>query len=98
MEITKAGVRELVEQVLLNLDGRVHPGPSGSVSGSPTAQQGVFPDIDSAVRAARSAHNELMARTLETRCKMIAAMRREVNGYRLHPTGRVALSRVWIAR
>ncbi len=28
----------------------------------------------------------------------LAAMRREVYGYRLHPTGRVLLSRVWIAR
>lgn len=28
----------------------------------------------------------------------LAAMRREVNGYRLHPTGRVLLSRVWMAR
>ncbi|NNE44804.1 MAG: ABC transporter substrate-binding protein [Gemmatimonadetes bacterium] len=28
----------------------------------------------------------------------LAAMRHEVSGYRLHPTGRVLLSRVWLAR
>jgi peptide/nickel transport system substrate-binding protein len=27
----------------------------------------------------------------------LAAMRREVTGYRLHPTGRVLLSRVWLS-
>ena len=28
----------------------------------------------------------------------LAAMRQQVNGYRLHPTGRVLLSRVWLSR
>jgi hypothetical protein len=27
----------------------------------------------------------------------LAAIRKNVNGYRLHPTGRVLLSRVWLA-
>jgi acyl-CoA reductase-like NAD-dependent aldehyde dehydrogenase len=79
MEITEASVRELVEQVLESLDGRILRSASGegAVTGARGAQ-GIFPDIDQAVRAARSAHQQLMARTLETRRKMIAAMRVEL--------------------
>ncbi|UCF99911.1 MAG: aldehyde dehydrogenase EutE [Spirochaetaceae bacterium] len=80
MEITEASVRELVEQVLTSLDGKILRSPSripGSETGS-GSRAGVFPDIDGAIRAARGAHNELMARTLDTRRKMIAAMRQGV--------------------
>ena len=85
MEITEASVRQLVEQVLTSLDGKilrassltgtvgVPVGVSASGSG-----RGVFPDIDAAIAAARSAQRELMARTLETRSDVIAAMRRAV--------------------
>jgi acyl-CoA reductase-like NAD-dependent aldehyde dehydrogenase len=79
MEITEASVRQLVEQVLTSLDGKILRGApgAGSVASGPVAgaRRGVFPDIDAAIRAARSAHEELMARTLETRRQMIAAMR-----------------------
>jgi len=85
MEITEASVRELVEQVLTSLDGKILRGATGlgSTSGGgagPVAGtgRGVFPDIDAAIRAARSAHEELMARTLETRTHMVAAMRQAV--------------------
>jgi acyl-CoA reductase-like NAD-dependent aldehyde dehydrogenase len=85
MEITEASVRALVEQVLTSLDGKILRGaPAGAESASAggpaaAARRGVFPDIDGAVGAARRAHEELMARTLETRTRMIAAMRRAVN-------------------
>ena len=85
MEITEASVRELVEKVLTSLDGKILRSSSqgesaggigvGSVIG---AGRGVFPDIDTAILAARSAHKELTARTLETRTHMIAAMRQAV--------------------
>ena len=78
MEITEASVRDLVEQVLLGLDGKILRGTSGSMSSGARGQNGVFADIDSAIRAARVAHNELMGRTLETRREMIASMRRAV--------------------
>src|SRR3990170_3403523 len=70
MEITEANIRELVEQVVKSLDGQLL-----RRDGARAAQAGVLPDIESAVRAARTAHQELMKRTLETRRKMVAAMR-----------------------
>jgi len=80
MEITEANVRELVQQVLASLDGKILKGGTPSVTSAAAAGHGVFPDIDSAARAARSAHEQLMARTLETRRRMIAAMRQAVLG------------------
>jgi hypothetical protein len=78
MEITEASVRDLVEQVLLSLDGKILRGTSGSMPSGTRGKNGVFPDIDSAIRTARIAQNELMGRTLETRRKMIASMRQAV--------------------
>jgi acyl-CoA reductase-like NAD-dependent aldehyde dehydrogenase len=95
MEITEASVRQLVEQVLTSLDGKIlRAAPGGGIAapaapGSATAGSsvataaaglGVFSDIDGAIGAARRAHDELMARTLETRTQMIASMRRAVLG------------------
>jgi acyl-CoA reductase-like NAD-dependent aldehyde dehydrogenase len=79
MEISEASIRELVEQVLSSLDGKILKTGSGAVSArQPAAGSGVFGDIETAIRAARRAYNELAARTLDTRRKMIAAMRQEV--------------------
>lgn len=80
MEITEASVRALVEQVLTSLDGKILRGAAEStgVAAGVGAKKGVFPDIDAAIGAARSAHEELMARTLETRRQMVAAMRAAV--------------------
>jgi acyl-CoA reductase-like NAD-dependent aldehyde dehydrogenase len=77
MEINEAGIRELVEQVLSSLDGKIPGMGSDAVSAKPAAGSGVFEDIETAIRAARSAHDELAARTLDTRRRMIAAMRQE---------------------
>jgi acyl-CoA reductase-like NAD-dependent aldehyde dehydrogenase len=83
MEITEASVRQLVEQVLTGLDGKILRGAAGESGGfagvtGAGSGRGLFPDIDGAVAAARRAHNELMARTLETRSHVIAAMRQAV--------------------
>jgi acyl-CoA reductase-like NAD-dependent aldehyde dehydrogenase len=86
MEITEASVRQLVEQVLTSLDGKILRGAAdaGSSAGSAAggsvtgAGWGVFPDIDAAIARARSAQQELMARTLETRRQMVTAMRQAV--------------------
>ncbi len=81
MEITEASVRQLVEQVLTSLDGKIlrASSPAGTaVAPAGASGRGVFPDIDAAIAAARSAQGELMARTLETRSDVIAAMRRAV--------------------
>lgn len=67
MELTEQAVRELVAQVLQGLDGKV---PADDSSGL-----GIFPDTDSAVRAARAAHKELAAAGLEMRKHMVAALR-----------------------
>ncbi|MBN1836320.1 MAG: aldehyde dehydrogenase EutE [Spirochaetales bacterium] len=75
MEITEASVRELVEQIINALDGKIVTGPStASVAPSP-GQPGVFPSIDAAIQAAAEAQARLAASTLEVRRRMVAAMR-----------------------
>jgi acyl-CoA reductase-like NAD-dependent aldehyde dehydrogenase len=71
MEVNEAAIRALVEQVVRSLHGGQAAGGAEAAGG----QAGVFGDIESAVRSARKAHEELMGRTLETRRRMIAAMR-----------------------
>lgn len=44
-------------------------------SGCGTGRRGIFEDVDSAVAAARDAHEQLLRLDLETRAKMIQAMR-----------------------
>jgi len=78
MEITEAKVRDLVEQVILSLDEKGLRGAAGFATAAPTSLSGVFPDIEGAIRAARSAYLELMQTSLETRRAMIAAMREAV--------------------
>src|SRR5208283_1352296 len=81
-------IRLIVEQVLKSYDMQALLGvsPAGGDKsagyvGVPSAAQlgsGVFPDVDSAVAAAGAAQRELVALPLDTRRKMIAAMRRAV--------------------
>ena len=71
MEVNEAAIRSLVEQVVRSLHGGQAAGGAKATGG----QAGVFGDIESAVRSARKAHEELMGCTLETRRRMIAAMR-----------------------
>ena len=68
MELTEQSIRQLVTEVVKQLDLNVKE--AGTVSGS-----GIFPDIDSAVQAAKTAHQELTAMKLETRGRLVAAMR-----------------------
>jgi len=78
MEINEAAVRALVEQVVRNLQGGLATGvPGAPAAAVETGLAGVFADIDSAATAARRAHEQLMACTLETRRRIIAAMREE---------------------
>jgi aldehyde dehydrogenase len=73
-------IRRIVEEVLKSPD---LSGLLGSLSSAPAAPAaalgcGVFSDVESAVRAAGAAQRELMALPLDTRTRMIQAMRRAV--------------------
>lgn len=73
-------IRLIVEQVLKSPDFATLLG-SGAPAASAPAQQlgpGAFPDVDSAVAAAAVAQRELVMLPLDTRRRMIAAMRRAV--------------------
>jgi len=90
MEVTERAVRELVEQIVTGLDGKIWspgtvsdpsgtiPDPSAAVSAGQTGQLGVFSSIDAAIQAAGAAHARLAAGTLELRRKIIASMREAV--------------------
>jgi acyl-CoA reductase-like NAD-dependent aldehyde dehydrogenase len=78
MELTETAVRELVAQVLRGLDGKLAAGGAVPGGAEQPSGAGVFPDTDSAVRAARKAHAELAAAGLETRKRMVAALREAV--------------------
>ncbi len=74
MEITEQNIRLLVEKIVDHLDlpdikGRTEKAQFG---------HGIFPDIESAIRAANIAHQELMKLTLETRKAIIQQMRQAV--------------------
>ncbi len=73
METLEQNIRVLVEQVLQE----IHP---HSVQSEPPSESGigVFADINSAIAAARIAHNELMKLTLETRKALIQNMRQTI--------------------
>jgi len=64
-------IRDVVAEVLSRLDGR-GPSPASSTGGG---DRGVFQDVDSAVRAARVAQRQLVARTLEQRRAAIQCIR-----------------------
>jgi hypothetical protein len=77
-------IRQIVEQVLKSPDiaallGTADSGPGAAGSPSSAVDSGgVFADVDSAVNAAAAAQRELISLPLETRTRMIEAMRRAV--------------------
>jgi acyl-CoA reductase-like NAD-dependent aldehyde dehydrogenase len=80
MAQTADEIRQIVEQVLKSSDiaallGATDLGPKAS---SKEEGGGVFSDVDSAVKAAGVAQRELIALPLDTRTRMIEAMRRAV--------------------
>jgi len=75
-------IRQIVEQVLKSADfsallGSAESGPAGA---KPSAALGcgVFSDVEGAVRAAAAAQRELIALPLDTRGRLIQAMRKAV--------------------
>jgi acyl-CoA reductase-like NAD-dependent aldehyde dehydrogenase len=72
-------IRQIVEQVLKSADiAALLGGADGGSHALPAAGGGVFSDVDSAVNAAAAAQRELMALPLDTRTRMIEAMRKAV--------------------
>jgi aldehyde dehydrogenase len=72
-------IRQIVEQVLKSADIAALLGAGGSQASGPAALGGgVFADVDGAVKADAAAQRELIALPLETRTRMIEAMRRAV--------------------
>jgi acyl-CoA reductase-like NAD-dependent aldehyde dehydrogenase len=72
-------IRQIVEQVLKSADIAALLGTADAGSHPPSAMSGgVFSDVDSAVNAAAAAQRELMALPLDTRTRMIEAMRKAV--------------------
>jgi acyl-CoA reductase-like NAD-dependent aldehyde dehydrogenase len=70
--------RRLVEQALKNPDIASLLASGVTAAAEESRQAGVFADVDSAVRAAGTAQKDLVFLPLETRSRMIAAMRRAV--------------------
>ena len=78
MELTEQSIRALVEQVLQGIEGYLQGSPRAAAASQGQASQGpggVFPDVGSAVAAARRSQEELMATSLTTRRAVVAAMR-----------------------
>lgn len=85
MKLEEPRLQEIVEKVLLRLqqpDGAARSAPApGTPARAPeirvptTGKYGVFPDVDSAVQAATVAFHQLQQQPLETRGKMIEAVR-----------------------
>ena len=74
-------IRQVVEQVLKSADIAALLGGADrkANAGSSTEEGGgVFPDVDSAVKAAAAAQRELIALPLDTRRRVVGAMRRAV--------------------
>jgi acyl-CoA reductase-like NAD-dependent aldehyde dehydrogenase len=73
-------IRQVVEQVLKSADfaALVGPAPAGPSGGSAATGCGVFADVEGAVRAAAAAQRELISLPLETRGRLIEAMRAAV--------------------
>jgi acyl-CoA reductase-like NAD-dependent aldehyde dehydrogenase len=72
-------IRQIVEQVLKSADIAALLGTADAASHPLSAMSGgVFSDVDSAVNAAAAAQRELMALPLDTRTRMIEAMRKAV--------------------
>jgi propionaldehyde dehydrogenase len=81
MEITEQAVRDIVARVVRGLTeagAAPREGAARGAAAEPMIGEGIFPDVESAIAAARVAFQELGARGLETRRAMIAAMRAAV--------------------
>lgn len=79
MALDEQKVAVIVEQVLSRLrqDGAMGgKAPAVNTRGPDTGRSGIFPDVDSAVAAARTAHERLVALPLEVRDRAIEAMRK----------------------
>ena len=85
MQATEALVRDVVEQVLRQMNGAAVPaatngatsvGPVASGSKSYKGRYGIFTDVDEAVAAATEAFDELSAGTIEDRERIIGHIRR----------------------
>jgi len=93
MEVNESAIRALVEQVVRSLQGS----QAAAQAPAPPAQAGVFGDLETAVRAARAAYEELAKRTLETRRRMVAAMREAALG-QLEAIARLAVEETGMGR
>ncbi len=76
MKLTEAQIAAIVENVVNKLaeEGAFEKAAAGGV----TAGDGVFPDVDAALRAAELAQRELDAQTLDKRREIVAVIRRAV--------------------
>ncbi len=81
MQIDEKKIQSIVDEVMSQLGGKsvqaptVGPRPASPALLRNSGRYGCFRDMDSAVKAARSAFEQLGELTLETRHKMIEAMR-----------------------
>ena len=77
MSLLEDSVRQIVAGVVKGLDLGPKDGPTPAGTEPPGAPlgSGIFPDVDSAVAAAKTAHREIVQLPLETRRRMIQAMR-----------------------
>ena len=78
MDFTEEQVRAIVQNVVRNIsgDGKTPPAASAASSLPQIApDDGIFTDLEEAIKAAQAAQNELMSLTLAKREEIIAAMR-----------------------
>jgi acyl-CoA reductase-like NAD-dependent aldehyde dehydrogenase len=101
MEVSENQIRDIVAQVVRNLD-MAAPAPSatGSAAATPSAAgapAGVHADIEGAVTAAREAQDKLIRDTLELRREMIRSMRSVVSA-ELERISRLAVEETGMGR
>jgi aldehyde dehydrogenase len=87
MEIDERRIQSIVERVLAQLNQETptrtteappRPAPPAVAAGVPSGQDGIFPDVDTAIAAAETAFRALDAMSLEVRGRFIEAMRQTV--------------------
>jgi acyl-CoA reductase-like NAD-dependent aldehyde dehydrogenase len=81
MALDEAKVAAIVDQVLARLQAGGGAAPARApavVHGGDVGKNGVFPDIDTAIAAARKAHEQFVKQGLEAREKAVEAMRRVI--------------------
>ncbi|MBD3307325.1 aldehyde dehydrogenase family protein, partial [candidate division KSB3 bacterium] len=76
VENLEQSIRLVVQEVIKNLDLQAFP--AGAPGAATSQGHGIFADIDSAIAAAKIAHQELMQLPLETRKAMIQNMRQTI--------------------